>query len=64
MRRKPYFAPIFMLVLGVSVLANVAGRPSFQTYRTVDVLSLIAVGMLFGVAITSTAFILRGNRVP
>jgi hypothetical protein len=51
-----------MLLIGSTLLVNIAGRPSFQGYRSVDVLSLIGVGMMFGVALTSTAFLVRGNR--
>ena len=63
MRRKPYFLPILMLFLAVTVFFNIAGRPSFQGYRAVDVLSLIGVGMMLGVAVTSTAFLVRGKRI-
>ena len=63
MRTKPYVVPILMLVMGVTVLVNMSGRPSFHAYRAVDVLSLIGVGMMFGVAVTSTAFLISGNRI-
>ena len=63
MRRKPYILPILMLLMGITVFFNIAGRPSFQGYRAVDVLSLIGVGMMFGVAVTSTAFLVSGNRI-
>jgi len=52
-----------MFFMGITVFFNVSGRPSVQAYRAVDILSLISVGMMFGVAVTSTAFIFRGNRV-
>jgi len=63
MRRKPYFLPIFMTFMGIAVFFNVAGRPSFQEYRAVDVLTLIGVGMMFGVAVASTMFMVRGRRM-
>jgi hypothetical protein len=62
MRRKPYFLPVLMLLMAVIVFSNVAGRPSFQSYRAVDVMTLIGVGMMLGVAITSTAFLVSGTR--
>jgi hypothetical protein len=48
--------------MAVIVFSNVAGRPSFQSYRAVDVMTLIGVGMMLGVAITSTAFVVSGTR--
>jgi len=63
MRRKPYFLPILMLFVGTIVFFNVSGRPRFQGYRAVDVVSLIGVGMMLGAAVTSTAFLLRGKRL-
>jgi hypothetical protein len=63
MRQKPYLVPILMLLLAITVFSNIAGRPSFQRYRAVDILTLIGVGMMLGVAITSTAFLVGGKRV-
>jgi hypothetical protein len=63
MRRQPYLVPILMLVMAITVFSNIAGRPSFQSYRAVDVLTLIGVGMMLGVAVTSTAFLISGRRV-
>jgi uncharacterized membrane protein len=63
-RPKPYFFPIVAFLMGAMVFMNVAGRAAFQAYRAVDVVSLIAVGMLFGVGATRTAFLFRRARVP
>ena len=63
MRRKPYFVPILMLFLAVTVFFNVVGRPSFQSYWAVDVMTLIGVGMMLGVAVTSTAFLVSEKRI-
>ena len=63
MRRKPYLVPILMLFLAATVFFSIAGRPSFQAYRAVDVLSLIGVGMMLGVAVTSGAFLVRAKRI-
>jgi hypothetical protein len=61
MRRKPYFVPVLMLFMAVVVFSNIAGRPSFQSFRAVDVMTLIGVGMMLGVAVTSTAFLVSGR---
>lgn len=64
MRRKPYFVPIFAFFMGTLTLASIAGRPSFEAYRAVDVLGLIGVGMLFGVGGAKVAALVRGARLP
>ena len=63
MRRKRYFLPIMMLFMAITVFFNIAGRPSFQSYRAVDVLTLIGVGMMLGVAVTSTTFLVSEKRI-
>jgi hypothetical protein len=47
------------LIVGISGLMTVVGRPRFATYRTVDVLQLVAAGACFGIAL---AEILRALR--
>lgn len=51
-----------MLFVAIIVFSNIATRPSFQRYRVVDVMTLIGVGMMMGVAISSTAFLAGGKR--
>jgi uncharacterized membrane protein len=63
MRRRPYFVPIAMIVLGMIALYNLTQRPSFQAYRMVDAFTLVAVGMLVGVALTQLAFLVRHGNV-
>ncbi len=59
-RRKSAVSAIAIaLVVGITGLMTVAGRPRFATYRTVDVLELVASGMCFGIAL---AGILRAWR--
>jgi hypothetical protein len=59
-RRKSASASIAIaLVVGIVGLTALAGRPRFATYRTVDVLELLASGMCFGIAF---AGILRAWR--
>jgi hypothetical protein len=61
-RRKSAVSVIaLVLVVGIVGLTTVAGRPRFATYRTVDVLELLASGMCFGIAFTG---ILRNWRDP
>jgi len=63
MRRSPYFRPIAMVVMGIIALYNVSTRPSFQTYRMVDIVTLVASGMLFGVGFAKLASVIRGPAV-
>lgn len=42
------------LLFGIMALTNVLTRPSFQTVRTVDAVTLVAAGMCFGVALTAS----------
>jgi len=55
MRRIP-FQSIAMVVMGIIALYTVTIRPSFQAYRMVDVVTLVASGVLFGVGIAKGAF--------
>jgi hypothetical protein len=45
----------FPLVLGVFSLATVTRRPRFTSIHTVDVLELIAAGIMFGLALRAFA---------
>jgi membrane associated rhomboid family serine protease len=54
MKKTP---PAILVILGVVALMNVVRNPRFEVFHTVDVLSLIASGLCFGVAL---ALILRG----
>jgi hypothetical protein len=60
--RRRWLAAIFVpAFVGLSALFTVVSRPRFQTYQTVDVISLVASGLCFGVALVGLARILRGT---
>ncbi len=42
---------VVLIVVGAIGIFSLTARPRFQTYRTVDVLQLVASGMCFGVAL-------------
>lgn len=61
-RRKTALAAILIaLIVGITGLTTLAGRPRFSGYATVDVLQLLASGMCFGIAL---AGLLRMWRRP
>ena len=58
-RRK--FPPLlsiaaFTAVMGLFVFFSVSGNPRFETYRTVDVIRLMAAGAGFGIAFITLVF--------
>jgi len=59
--RRRRLAPIVIpAVVGLSALLTVIGRPRFQTYRTVDVIELVASGLCFGIAFVGLVQLFRG----
>ncbi len=50
------------LTVGIIGFGNVARLPRFETYRTVDILQLIASGMLLGIALASLTAYFRRDR--
>ena len=55
--------PVFSVaVIGLINLNNVAGKPRFQTFQTIDVVQLITTGMCFGVALGLLVMFFRGTR--
>lgn len=58
-RIAPFWVP---LLFGIMALTNVLTRPSFQTVRTVDAVTLVAAGMCFGSALTGLVRFLRDRR--
>ena len=62
-RRKTAVAMIVIsVVVGITSLTTVSGRPRFSGYATVDVLELLASGMCFGIALVGIVQALRGMR--
>jgi hypothetical protein len=59
-RRKTAVAMIVIsLIVGITGLTTVTGRPRFSGYATVDVLELVASGMCFGIALVGVVRTLR-----
>jgi hypothetical protein len=54
-RRPTWRDIVFPLVLGAISLATVMRRPRFASIHNVDVLELIAAGVLFGLALRAFA---------
>ena len=64
-RRKAAISVIAVsLVVGITALTTVAGRPRFSGYATVDVLQLLAAGMCFGIGFASLLRMWRGHDGP
>jgi len=58
-RITPFWVP---LLFGIMALTNVLTRPSFQTVRAVDAVTLVAAGMCFGSALTGLVHFLRNRK--
>ena len=50
-RRPVIWVPVLLICFGAIGLFNCMRSPSFEAYRTVDIVKLIGIGMCFGVAI-------------
>jgi hypothetical protein len=61
--KGPLGSALVPLVLGVGVLVNFTGSAGYPAYRAVDMLRLIGVGMLFGVALTLFFHALRERKI-
>jgi hypothetical protein len=53
MRQKPYIATLVLVFSGLGLFGSFARSPSFDTYRTFDIVSLVLVGWCFGYAAAS-----------
>jgi hypothetical protein len=56
------FIPVFLMFMGIVALSNAASKPSFDAFRAIDVVRLVAVGMCFGAALVTLIMFLRGPR--
>jgi hypothetical protein len=57
-RKAPrIFVPLFVAFMGAAALFNVVSSPSFEGFRAIDVVRLIAAGGCFGAALV---MLLRG----
>lgn len=53
--------PVFIGLMGIAPLLNVASSPGFAAIRSVDVVRLLASGMCFGAALASIAIFWIGG---
>jgi hypothetical protein len=60
-RRRPIIPVLMPAILGLIFFFTVISRPRFQIYHTVDVLQLLATGMLLGATLAGLLRILRGR---
>jgi hypothetical protein len=49
-------------MVGVAGFSRVTQSPSFESYRTVDIVQLLGSGACFGVVLAGVIFLLRGSR--
>jgi len=61
-KRPPVVLFIIPLMLGLSGLYRVTQSPSFESYRTVDVVQLLVSGAGFGAALVGVMFTLLRPR--
>lgn len=60
-RRPRPSAALFVALMGLASLYNVAMRPRFAAFAAVDVFGLIVAGMCFGAAIVTMVTFLRSR---
>ena len=58
-RRPTWRDVVFPLLVGLFTLATVIRRPRFAGYHTVDVLELVAAGVMFGLALRAIAMLVH-----
>ena len=56
------FIPLFIACMGLAAFTNMASSPRFATFRTIDVVRLIASGMCFGAALAALLIFFGGPR--
>jgi hypothetical protein len=61
-KRPPIVLFIIALIVGLAGFVRVAQSPSFEFYRTVDVVQLLGSGACFGAAMVGVILLLRGSR--
>jgi hypothetical protein len=61
-RRPRIVVWILPLLIGVAGFYRVTQSPSFEMYRTVDIVQLLGSGVCFGAAMVGIIFMLRGTR--
>ena len=61
-RKRPIVAWLIPLLIGFIGLYRVTQSPNFGTYRTVDIVQLLASGVCFGAAMVGVILMLRRAR--
>jgi hypothetical protein len=61
-RRPTWRDVVFPLLVGLFSLAVVIRRPRFAAYHTVDVIELVAAGVMFGLALRAFAMLIHDRR--
>ena len=61
-RRNPVIPAIVVpLIIGCIVFSNLAQKPRFAAYHSVDIVQLLATGMCFGVALSALIVWIRSR---
>jgi hypothetical protein len=61
-KRLPIVVFIIPLIVGLAGFSRVTHSPSFESYRTVDIVQLLGSGVCFGVAMVGVILLIRGPR--
>ena len=56
------FVPLFIALMGLAAVSNMANSPRFAMFYAVDVVRLIASGMCFGAAMAALLIFFFGGR--
>jgi hypothetical protein len=60
--RRRLFPFWFSLLFGLMGVARIVGNPRLAAIRAVDIVQLLAIGLCFGVALTTLVTFLRRRR--
>ncbi|HVT96142.1 MAG TPA: hypothetical protein VHE33_01460 [Acidobacteriaceae bacterium] len=59
-RKSPLISTVVLVVIFGSLgLMNLSGKDRFKSYRTVDVVQLLGIGMCYGVALMGVGMLIR-----
>ncbi len=61
-KRPPIVISIIPLMIGLAGFYRVTQSPSFEFYRTVDIVQLLGSGACFGAVMVAVVLRLRGSR--
>ena len=62
--RRPLVSAVFIpILIGCIGLSQLASKPRFAEFHTVDILQLIASGMCFGAALVLLIVLARGGTI-